>query len=72
MNAIVEVATAGAVAKTSEKTIAMVTRVFVNINMGGTPRVATSTKRVTSIAGHSISAVTPDLNFKEELALAGV
>lgn len=58
MNAYVEVATAEVVAKT-EKVLVLVTRAFVSIK-ATIPVVVASTKRVLSIAGTSISAVSPD------------
>lgn len=67
MNAYVEVATAETVAQT---VAAVVTTILRNILEVIIPVVATSTKRVLSIAGSSISAVAPDHNFKGGTALA--
>lgn len=58
MNAIVEVATAETVAGT-QRIVVLVTKVFSRIKVA-IAKVVTSTKRVTSIAGTSISAVSPD------------
>lgn len=60
MNAIVEVATAEVVADAAETLVIATAPVLLEVV---TPnKVATSTKRVLSIAGTSISAVAPD-NF---------
>lgn len=67
MNAIVEVATAEVVAKTDHVVVFTTAPVSVKVV---TTKVATSTKRVLSIAGTSISAVAPDYNFMEGTALA--
>ena len=61
MDAYVEVATAETVAKT-EKVLVLVTRAF-GFAKVAIAKVATSTKRVLSIAGTSISAVAPDYTF---------
>jgi hypothetical protein len=62
MNANVEVATAGVVAQTQKVVISsyriMVT-FFIKVM---TSVVVTSTLRVLSLGGHSLSAITPDIN----------
>lgn len=67
MNAFVEVATAEVVAQTDGVVVFTIAPVFREVF---TPRVATPTKRVLSIAGTSISAVAPDTNFIGGTALA--
>jgi len=58
MDAIVEVATAKMVVKAEEVTV--VTTVIPSLTKVSIRKVVTSTKRVLSIAGSSISAVAPD------------
>lgn len=58
MNAYVEVATAETVAQT-QSVLVLVTRAFGYVK-ATIPVVVASTKRVLSIAGSSISAVSPD------------
>lgn len=60
MNAIVEVATPKVVAQTEEVTVLVIVTAILEVFA---PKVATSTPRVLSIAGTSISAVSPDYNF---------
>lgn len=60
MNAYVEVATPKVVAKTETVVVIAIAPVVLEVV---TPKVATSTRRVPSIAGTSISAVSPDYNF---------
>lgn len=60
MNAIVEVATPKMVAKTESVQVFTSAPVFGKVV---TLKVATSPSRVPSIAGTSISAVSPDYNF---------
>lgn len=60
MNAVVEVVTAE-VATEAKEVIVFVTVAFFNSEV--MPVGATSTQRVISIAGTSISAVSPDYNF---------
>lgn len=57
MNAFVEVATAEVVAKTAAVVVFVTIVRFIKVAI---TKVATSTKRVLSIAGTSISAVSPD------------
>lgn len=67
MNAIVEVATPTVVAKTDGPVVLVtIAPVFEKV----ATKVATSTKRVLSIAGTSISAVSPDYDFIGGTALA--
>lgn len=61
MNAIVEVATAEVVAKANEVTILVMVTAIPEV---AAPKVATSPLRVVSIAGTSISAVSPDHTFE--------
>lgn len=69
MNAIVEVATAEVVAQTAPVLVFAISNPA--LSQVFTPnRVATSPMRVLSIAGTSISAVSPDYNFIGGTALA--
>lgn len=60
MNAIVEVATPKVVAQTEEVTVLVMVTAILEV---ASRVVATSPLRVLSIAGTSISAVSPDYNF---------
>lgn len=60
MNAIVEVATPKVVAQTEKVTVLVM---VIAIPKVSARKVATSAVRVLSIAGSSISAVSPDYNF---------
>lgn len=66
MNAYVEVATAEVVAQTEGMVVFTTAPVFLEV----VAKVATSTRRVLSIAGTSISAVAPDHIFEGGTALA--